>query len=408
MKKILVAIFLVGIMLLVPISNAYRTSNNESIQITEDDSELPRFVITDDEYSESIDFIEENFDEDEKPQAYNLLSRVVNTDENESELEIDLINLTYELLSIYIPIPEEELNNINSEQDLDDLLNIYWGVTPSGFIENLFGELLIKIVEFIKDRLGWIYRLFNDGLSLFYNGTTLVVDVIKPISFQIAVLFVFVVNKLLSAPMVIAEAINELFQQHYTEFDEILNTFANEFASDISALIDEIIGFVTHPQIVAYLNELQKFVNWLGEEPWTDKIHVIGSVKTLLLGQPWPGLIINCKGEDLITDSNGEFDFYVDPSPDGGSFPKNQYYGMHNCQISVSNENKLKKQSIELLSYCFSGGEISWSFRIIQKKTKDERLTLFELFENFLKNIQSLFPNFFRIIRDIYINPVYN
>ena len=117
MKKILVAIFLVGIMLLVPISNAYRTSNNESIQITEDDSELPRFVITDDEYSESIDFIEENFDEDEKPQAYNLLSRVVNTDENESELEIDLINLTYELLSIYIPIPEEELNNINSEQD---------------------------------------------------------------------------------------------------------------------------------------------------------------------------------------------------------------------------------------------------------------------------------------------------
>ena len=400
MKKVSIACFLVMIMLMIPVTVVAQTSkmqkiNNSSLL----NEELPKILITENQKNQLINFIEINFEGEEKIQAMDILENIINAD-----LEVDLINLSNKLkLYIYEPIPEDELYSVTNENELNDLLYTYWGVTEEGFIENLFGSLLIKIIEYIKDRLGWFYDLFDNSISLFYGGITLFVDIIKPMSITIAVLFVAVVNKILSAPMVFTDAIKELFKQEYNNFTLTITEFIDQFSGNLINLIDAIISFIENPNIEAYFTELQLFIQWLDEEHWKDPIIVSGSV-TWLLGIPLENVTVTCRGQSVVTDSNGDYNFLVEPpSNSEDSFPKNQYYGMHNCQIILSYNNEVKQQTPKLLSYSFSGGDIEWSFLLIKGKPNDMKTwtTSIEKVNCILDLIRIPFRNIFRNINII-------
>ena len=135
MNKIIIVCFLVILMLMAPITVVAQTSMVEKIiNSSLQNDELPKILITENQKSQLINFIEINFEGEEKIQAIDILNNIINAD-----LEVDLINLSNKLtLYIYEPIPEDELYSVTNENELNDLLNNYWGITEEGFIENLF------------------------------------------------------------------------------------------------------------------------------------------------------------------------------------------------------------------------------------------------------------------------------
>jgi hypothetical protein len=396
MKKIIIAIFLAIIMLLVSVSSAVQTANisvDKNFMVIE---ELPEFYITSEQSIILSNYIDANFEGAEKQTAQNIVNNIVN-----NNLEVNLTNLANNLeIYIYAPISETELSSVSSMDELDALILEHWGFDENGFLQSLFGALIIKIVEFIKDRLGWIYDLFDKSISLFYDSITLLVDIVKPLGLIIAVSFVAVINEILSAPKAFYDALKELFQPEGDDFIDTLITFADNFAANLSKLIDDILALINNQEIKNYFTQLQAYFNWLDAEPWKGPILINGSVKTIM-GEAWIDLTITCKGQTTQTDSNGEFTFYVDPMPDEDSFPEFEYYGVHNCQITVTKDDgTVLKQTPTILSYAFSGGEINWPFIVPKVKSKDVSfITIFmERLNSMMERFYAFSPYFFRNI----------
>jgi len=399
MKKIIIAIFLATIMMLIPVTSAVQTAD---ISFDKDlymaNEELPEFYITSEQSIILSNYIDANFEGAEKQTAQNIVDNIVN-----NELEVNLTNLANNLeLYIYAPISETELSGVSSMGELDALILEHWGFDEDGFLQSLFGSLIIKIVEFIKDRLGWIYDLFNKSILLFYDSITLLVDVVKPLGLLITVAFVSVINGILAAPKAFYEALKELFQPEGDDFIDTLVTFSDNFASNVSELIDYVLIFINNQEIKNYFNQVQAYFDWLDAEPWKDPILISGSVKTLM-GEAWVDVIVTCKGQTAITDSNGEFSFFVDPTPDEDSFPEFEYYGMHLCQITVAKGDEVLKQTPTILSYAFSGGEINWPFIIPKAKNIDMsfRTILMGRLNSMMERFHSFFPYLLRNINII-------
>src|SRR4030042_3351221 len=303
MKKIIIAIFLATIMLLIPVASAVQTANvsfDKNLYVVS--KELPEFYITSEQSNILSNYIDANFEGAEKQTAQNIVDNIVN-----NELEVNLTNLANNLeIYIYAPISETELYGVSSMGELDALILEHWGFDEDGFLQSLFGSLLIKIVEFIKDRLGWIYDLFDKSITLFYDSITLLVDVVKPLGLLITVSFVAVINGILAAPKAFYEALKELFQPEGDDFIDTLVIFADNFAANLSKVIDDILALVTNQEIKAYFNQVQAYFDWLDAEPWKDPILIRGSVKTIM-GDAWVDVTVTCKGQTAKTDSNGEF-----------------------------------------------------------------------------------------------------
>ena len=202
-------------------------------------------------------------------------------------------------------------------------------------------------------------------------------------------------------PQLFRDLITDLFQKDpdFYSFIDRITTFTEDFAGDVSDLIQAAIDIVNNEQLKAYLTSIQGFVNWLGDKPWDDQIQVVG-VARYNLGYLVGGTV-TCRGISTTTDSNGKFSFYVNPSnTDNTSFPPNEWYGMHDCTITVSKDGQVLKQSLPKLSYVFSGGKIEWPFVIVKSKPKYTSLReiMMEKFNNLLLRLQELFPNLFRNI----------
>jgi hypothetical protein len=379
-------------MLLIPVASAVQTANisvDKNLFMASD--ELPEFYITSEQSIILSSYIDAYFEGEEKQTALNIVDNIVN-----NELEVNLTNLANNLeIYIYAPINETELYNISSMAELDALIFEYWGFDADGFLQNLFGSLLIKIVEFIKDRLGWIYDLFDKSISLFYDSITLLVNTVKPLGLLITVSFVAVINGILSAPRAFYEALKELFQPEGDDFIGTLVTFSDNFAANLSELIDSVLALINNQEIKSYFTQLQAYFNWLDAEPWKDLILISGSVKTFM-GEAWIDVTVTCKGQTAETDSNGEFSFYVDPMPDEDSFPEFEYYGMHNCQITVTKGDEVLKQTPIILSYVFSGGEIDWPFII--PKAKNIEMSFRAILLERLNSILERFHTFFLLL----------
>lgn len=396
MKKVFIACFLAIIMLMVPITSSVKTEN---ISTTND--EMPKFYITEDQKVIIDTYIETNFEGEDKEEALDLVNGVIAPD-----YEVYILVLADKFQEYtFQEIPDEELSPlhdlaINHPAEaytiLLGLIEDYWGFKDGQFIENLFRDLINKIVELIQERLGWVYEFVNSAISLFRDGINVIYGFIAPAAVLIYLLAVEVLNDILAIPSLFSEILTELFNGEYNEFIDSIVSFTDDTAGDIVAFIDGIIDFFNNENVKAYLRDIQDFIAWLDTNPWEDDIEITGRVTTFL-GEPWTGLIITCKGQTTTTDSNGYYNFFVNPSPDEDSLPQNQYYGIHNCQITVTQNGELKKETPKLLSYSFSGGKITWPFLLKKVKSRDTGIQadLFEKFNLIFERIQIFLSNIF-------------
>jgi len=403
MKRVLIAIFLAAVLFMVPISSVAQTANIETkSQISNLDGNLPTIFMTSEERVQLNQYIEENFDDDSRPDAINLVNEIVGSyNEEYSGYEIDTLALA-DAINIfgYKPIPEDELNLVTNEDQLRDLIEEYWYVSNDGVIDNALGGLANKIVELIKGRLGWVYQLFSQGIYLFTEGVRLIIDFIQ-LPIALAVALVAVVNQLIAVPILISDLLALFFSLEFQQFLETLLTFTQDFSEDFSEMITTIRQLVQDfIALYNYLGDILDFIGWLGEEHWNDPIMVTGIVNKNL--GPLAGATVTCRGETSTTNSNGEFSFNVNSDPAEDTIPSNQWYGMHNCQITITEDGELLKETPKLLSYVFAGGQINWNFYIIKGRSRQILQNLPQLFSNLLLKIQAIFSNIF----DIWKNPV--
>jgi len=405
MKKVIIACFLAILMLMVPVTSVSQTVNTSNITKPSDfDNEIPQIFITDADLKEINDFIE-TFGGDDKVEAYGIRDDIIGDD-----LKVDIVNLAVDFLEYnFQPINDTDLDDIielaiyntsGASNELKKLLEENWNIVNGEFIENLFGKLIDKIIETIKDRLGWCYKFFSDSVNLFINGTELVIGYIQPAVVVISVSVVKVINDIISAPRDFADALKELFRDgDGTVFVGTIISVIDEFNEDFIDLIESIKKFIKNQNLIDYLNEVQAFAIWLQGDPWKDPVKVTGFVKIVSL-TPIEEVTITCRGQSITAKNNEWFSFYVNPSDTSAdSFPANKWYGMHNCNITVSKDDKVLKQTPDILSYAFSGGKIEWPpFVIVKSRVKytSFRELMLERFSNILSIIQALFPNLFR------------
>lgn len=410
MKKILIIYFLTTIMLLVPITtNAVTVDIEKSSALSDNSPEKPQIFMTSEQKAELTNFIETNFEESEKEEAYNLLEDILSYDiENRVYIvDVDALVDATERYSYYHVIPQEALYQVQSRDELNQLIDQYWD-----FTNYPLGNLIDKIIEIIKLRLGWIYQLFVDGGNLFIEGVTLAKSFIQNIqNLDIAILFTALVNLLVSIPLYyFSESIKALFNLDINGFIEIIENFTAVFTTELSnfvELVEEIfskLGEAFQP-IVEYTSEVRDFVDWLSADPhpWQEEITVKGIAITLL-GSPFVGAEVNCRGESAVTDSDGRYSFTVYPSDDSDdSIPPNSWYGLHKCVITISQDGEFLKQTPEKLSYVCSGGTIEWFFIIPKVRSREMHpSTVFiEKFYSILEKIHSFLPIFFRNINKI-------
>ena len=353
MKKVFIACFFAIIMALVPITTVAQTPDVENISQTT--LEKPQIFITGGQFWALNIYIEANFEGEAYDQAITIRDEII------TDLDVDLVKLAdaWEEHG-YQPIPQEELTSASNVDELNALIQTYW-------FGNIFGNLITKIIDLIKDRLGWIYDLFNDGFSLFFRGLDLIFEFIS-ISFVLLIAFVGAVNWVLSIPGAISQALKNLFSFDFGAFIDIMIGLTTTFADWLVALLDGLIYLFGEIQILQnYLIDTRDYIEWLDNEPWEDPILVSGTVRLNFLRLP--GATVICRGQNTTTDDYGRFSFSVDPAPSSDSFPPNEYYGMHNCQITVEKNGKVLKQTPKILSYVFSAGKIDWSFFVLKGKS---------------------------------------
>ncbi len=397
MRKIVTAIFMAFLMLLVPISTVAHTEKISKIENidTFNDDPPPEVHITESELDLLELYIESNFQGLDKKEAYALLNNVI--DEN---LKVNFIELSDSLKSYgYDPIPDSKLDSVSTKDELKQLIQDYWD-----FSNYLFEGLLNKIIDLIKNRLGWLYELYDQGRVLFVDGVDLAANFVDRLqNLNIAVLFVQIVNVLITIPLTyFSTSINKLFNRDFDGFITSVENFTTAFTDNFIQLVDNVAAIIdslgqTFQPIVNYLYDISDFIEWIvNDQPWEDRIEVTGTVT--IIGKPADDLEVECKGQRINVGSDGKFSFYIDPdAASDDSFPKNSYYGMHNCQITIYKNGEFSKQTPKLLSYVFSSGKINWNFNIFNAKGKTNEFPLIEIFGNLFEKFQIFLSNFFFI-----------
>ena len=368
MKKILIVVFLAIIMLMAPITTA-----TQAVKATTSNVDPPQFFITVADYAMISYFIETNFEDGEEKN----LAKSIRDDIISENLEINITALADAAQEYgFQKIPEDELLAILDIEDPEEafeelnlLIYEYWNIINGELIKDLFGQLIDKIIELVKDRLGWVHEFLDRSVTLFVDGVNLAINYIKPAVILIAVSVVLVINDILSIPNLFSELLNKLFELEFQAFIGLIIDFIEVFANDFAALIQNVKNLVNNETIKNYLTDLQGFFTWLDGKPWQDQIEISGVVRKII-GGPLVGATITCRGETTTTDSNGRYSFKVNPSNTADdSFPAYEWYGMHNCTITVSKDGEVLKQTPFRLSYSFSGGKIDWSFLVLKGKS---------------------------------------
>jgi hypothetical protein len=371
---------------MVPITTASKTSNVTFIKnVASQNTDTPQFFITETQLYELNNYIESNYEGEEKEEAYAIVGSIISND-----LEVDPIALAEAWTTHgYQPIPQEEIDNAETPSALELLITTYW-------VLNVFSGLVLFITSLIANRLGWIFYFINSGLQLFVQGFGLTLEFIY-ISFNLIKAFVSAVNEFLTIPQVFAEALEDLFSQQYADFLITIGNFLSGFALSFVDLLEGLILLLKEfVKIVDYLKDIVSYFVWVKSEPWTEPILIMGIVRKNLLF-PVEGATVTCRGQTTTTNEKGEFSFYVDPAPDETSLPPNEYYGLHDCQIIVEKDGKVLKESNKLLSYVFSLGYLYFPALLFGGKTKSESYSynIMERIGNMFARIQILAQFFF-------------
>lgn len=397
MKKILASCIMAAILILLPVTVNATIIDVEKGQIINNYTpDEPQIFITEKQYAGLVVYIEGNFEGEEKVEANNILDNITNFDEEYSIYNVDVEILVEAIddYSYYHIIPESIIHATSSKTELLDLINDYWT-----FTDYPFANLINKIVDLIKDRLGWIYQLFFDGVTLFVEGVDLAKQFIGNLqSLQIAQQIVIFVNVIASIPILyFSQSIKALFNLDIDSFITIISEFTGVFTTNLSRLVDLTIAVLEKLEeyvgpLLAYVEDVGNFVDWVISEPWKDIITVKGNV-IKLLSSPYPNVVVSCREGSDVTDSQGNFEFTVNPTDNSvDSIPSNSYYGLHLCVITVSKDGEVLKQTPIILSYVCSGGTIEWPFIVPKSKSSnpfyqiiDNLVNRFLFFEKILK-----------------------
>ena len=400
MKRIIIACFLTIILLIVPFTTVARTIDTSktkkfsSFYVVEP----PELFLTIDEYYILSSYIEFNFEGATKEQAKTISQDITIFDSEEMHYKINTNNLTnaIEEYSSYKIIADDELTKIQSKSELMQLINEHWD-----FSGKIFGNLINKIMELLRPRLGWTYTLFSEGGALFVQGVNLAKVFIDNIqNLNIALLFTTVVNLIVYIPIYyFTESIRDLFDLDLNAFNQQIDEFLGVFTNNLTALIQIVEGLLIalgepFHSLTTYVSDVGDFIGWIAnEDPWKQPIKIKGSVMNLL-GTPVSGVMITCRGLSTTTDNSGYFEFNVNPSNGTeDSIPSNSWYGVHNCSMTISKDGTILKQTPTKLSYVFSGGEISWPFVTAKGKNTAifirnlfiERFIMLKLFSQYLQ-----------------------
>ena len=236
----------------------------------------------------------------------------------------------------------------------------------------------------------------NTGIQIFVEGVCIVIEFIY-ISLNLIKTFVPAVNEILTIPQVFAEALEDLFSQKYAEFIFTIGDFVSGFALSFVDLLEGLILLLEEfVKIVNYLKDIVGYFLWIKSEPWTQQILITGFIRKNLLF-PIKGATVTCRGQTTTTNEKGEFYFYVNPEPDETSIPPNEYYGLHNCKITIEKDGKILKESNTLLSYVFSLGYLYFPCLLFGGRSKSASFNynIMERFSNMLARIQILAEFFF-------------
>lgn len=370
MKKIFATIFLVVLMLLLPINTATISNNIYDLQINSTNSaDSPELFITKEQYTSLDAFIENNFEGELKQEAKNIVNNVTTYDTEEKHYKVIMNNLmdAVEEHGYYKIISESEFADVDTKPELRQLLNEKWN-----FSARPLGNLINRIIDLIKNRLGWLYEIFYQGGSLFVEGVDLAKDFID--SFQdvnIAILFASAVNLVVYIPIYyFLESVKDLFNLDFEGFLQKMQDFTGAFTSDlytISETLEDILSLFgdLFESFRNYVSDISDFLGWIDtDNPWEDQITIKGKAINLL-GQPIANATVSCRGIEATTSSTGYYEFKVNSTSNSNdSFPSNSLYGFHNCTITISKDGKTLKQTPTKLSYVVSGGQIYWPFMI--------------------------------------------
>ncbi len=412
-KKIIIASFFVFLMLLVPFTAVSETINKDRIKnFTNFYEEAPKVYINEEENEDLNDYVDDTYSGEDKTEAKNIVDSIIsNNPELEDTYLVDMVQLSDIIESSYYyrAIPDKDLNDVTTKAQLNDLIDEYWN-----FDEYIFEGLIVKIIELIKNRLGWMHQFFNQGHILFVDGVTLAKQTISNIqAIDIAVLVASFVNLIIKIPAwYFSESIKKLFNLDFEGFTETISNFTGAFTNELVVFISDIISILeffedTFRPFINYLERTQDFIDWLvNDQPWKDKITVSG-VATLN-GKPLANANITCRGEKTQTDSEGNFYLTVFPSNNSeDSVPSNSWYGMHNCVITVSKDGEVLKETPKILSYVFSGGIIEWTFFVIKSKARSlDKPSILQIISKILERIQLIHTNIQNKINSFYASPI--
>jgi hypothetical protein len=389
MKKIVIAIFFAILMLLVPISSVASAPDVTKLKnVYNAPLSTPEIYITQSQLNLINKFIDENFEGEDKTRAEDIRDFIIET----NTLKVDITNLAGALVEHgYQPIPQSELDLVETKAQLQELIELFW-------VLDLFGSLVFLITSTVANRLGWLYTMINDGYDLFSDGVQLAIRILDQ-SLELVLDFVNAVNLILTIPQVFSDMMDKLFSEEFDEFLAIVGDFINNFVNDFSALIFSLIDvFLFIPEIWGYLkNDIAPFIGWILGAHWKDDIQVQGLILKNFL--PLRNANITCRGESTMTDSRGVFSLKVNVNPSDDSFPPNEYFGLHNCKITVEKDGTVIKETSDILSYVFSGGGITWPILIRTPRLKTVGLgnLIVERIYSFLYRLYLLMPNFFKI-----------
>jgi hypothetical protein len=389
MKKVFIASFFAILMLLVPISSVASAPDVTKLKNVYNAPLItPEIYITESQLKQINRFIEENFEGEDRTKAEGIRDFIIEP----NTLKVDIAKLADALVEHgYQPIPQSELDIVQTKAQLQELINLFW-------VLDLFGSLVFLITSMVANRLGWLYTMINDGYDLFSEGIQLTIRILDQ-TLDLILDFVNAVNLILTIPQVFSDMMDKLFSQKFDEFLTIVGNFINNFVNDFSALIISLIDvFLFIPEIWNYLKyDIAPFIGWILGAHWKDNIEVQGLILKNFF--PLKNANITCRGESTTTDSRGVFSFKVDVNPSDDSFPPNEYFGLHNCKIIVEKDGRVIKETSDILSYVFSGGGITWPILIRTSRTKIAGFgnLILERIYTFLYRLYLLMPNFFKI-----------
>ena len=402
MKKVVIASFFAFLMLMVPFTAVSQTSNINNVN-TEPlgTGEVPIILITKDQNNDIINFIEGNFDEENKEAAYNIKNLIIQPYSGDYyKVNVEELADAWATYS-YQPIPQSEIDDIpyGNIELLRDLVNMKWAA-------NLFGVLVLSITNLIKNRLGWLHYTINKGYQLCVEGVFLALDFALD-SYEAFLHLLDAVNTFLRIPEVFSNAMDYLFSQQFNKFINEILAFTGEFVAVMGILlIDLLIFFENVADFATFLNHIGEFIDYYiptgGDTfPWRKKVVVQGIVTNFFI--PVAGATVTCRDQTTTTDAAGSFYFEFTPSNEwGDSFPPNQYIGFHNFQLTVEKDEEYYKQTPTVISFAASYGQVNWPFLFFKSRSKSSgfRTILLDRVSILLARLQVLLPNLYNRLID--------